>query len=112
MRKQSSHAVSNDDYMMRGNGDALWVEQMLRCLEVLSKLRRAFKDRLAGRIKKKPRLIVLKYFPVRAEIIGQVLPGNRGRNQAMNKQDRNFVGIVRLNHVDACREPWTIRPKE
>jgi hypothetical protein len=30
----------------------------------------------------------------------------------MNEQDGHLVGIVRMNHVDACCEPGIIGPKE
>ena len=57
-------------------------------------------------------MIVLKDFGIRAEIVHQVLPRNRGRNQTMNEQDRNLVGIVWMNHIDARGEPRIIRPKK
>src|SRR5208282_4732745 len=104
--------MSDDNDMMRGSRRAVRIKQTLSRLQSLSKLRGAFKDRLAGRIKKKPRLIMLENFRVRAKVIGHVLPRNRRRDQAMNEQDRNLVGIVRMNQVDASSDPWIVGSEE
>ena len=51
-------------------------------------------------------------FRVRAKVISEVLPRNRRRDQAVNKQDWNLVGIVRVNQVNAGGKPRAIRPEE
>ena len=53
---------------------------------------------------------MLQNFGVRAKVVGQVLPRDWRTKQAVNEEDRNFIGIVRMDEVDASRELWTIRP--
>src|SRR4029077_7923865 len=104
--------MSDDNDMVRSSRGVFRIKQALRCLQVLAKLLGAFKDWLSGRIQKKPWLIVLENFRVRAEVIDQFLPRNRRRDQAMNEQDRNLIGIVRMNQVDASSDPWIVGSKE
>ena len=51
-------------------------------------------------------------FRVRAKIVDQVLPRDWRRDQAVNKQDRNLVGIVRMNQINAGSKTGVIGSKE
>jgi len=55
---------------------------------------------------------MLENFRIRTKIIDQNLPRKRRRKQPMNEEDWNLVGIVGVNQVDTCGEPWMVGSQE
>src|SRR5580700_494298 len=104
--------MSNDNNMMGGHGCAFRIEQSLGRLQIFAKLLGTFQDWLAGWIEKKPGLVMPENLRIRAEIVGQILPREWRRNKSMNKQDRNLIGVIRMNQINAGREPRIIGPQE
>src|ERR1700730_10742632 len=112
MSQQPAHAVGDDHDVVRSDIRAFGIKQLLGRLQILTKLFSALQDRLSSRIEKEPWLIVFENSRVRAKIVLKILPGDRRRDQTVNEQDWNLVGIVWMSQVDPSGKPWKIGSKK
>ena len=90
-RNESAHAMANKDQLVESGRGSLWIDRHAHLLQVLAYLCGADPERLTGRVKIKPKLIILATLWQTAQIVKYFHPCPGARLNAVYHQHGDLL---------------------